>query len=240
MKQRIFSILLVLALCLGMLPTSALAVETKAAGAFEVAGESSSYSYADGVLTVNAGADITISMANGATTPTSDRIVVNGNAEITLSGVKITGSEYDSNNGTSAQSAIDVSENAQLILNLKENTSNTLTGGSGGSDTGAPGIHVPDSASLVIQGSGGLSVTGGASTSTYGGSGIGGKSAGGSGGGTCGTVIILATGSVKITGGSGQHADAGGADIGGGLGRRQRFRRCRHQARRRRHLHRLR
>ena len=176
------------------------------------------YTYSEGVLTVNGGANITISMAEGATEPTSDRIAVTGNAEITLNGVNITGSKYDNINETDAQSAIDVSENATLILNLSESSQNTLTGGDGESSVGAPGIHVPSSASVVIQGSGALSVTGGNSTSTYGGSGIGGKSAGGSGGETCGTVIILATGSVKITGGSGQHTSAGGADIGGGLG----------------------
>ena len=201
--------------------SNALAAETRAAAeGFEVTGGTSGkdYSYSDGVLTVNDGANITISMASGATTPTSDRIVVTGNAEITLNGVNITGSKYDNINETDAQSAIDVSENATLILNLSESTQNTLTGGDGESSVGAPGIHVPESSSLVIQGSGGLSVQGGDSISTYGGSGIGGKSAGGSGGGTCGTVIILATGNVKITGGSGQHTSAGGADIGGGLG----------------------
>ena len=191
---------------------------SQSTGDFEITGESSNYSYSEGVLTVNNGANITISMASEATTPTSDRIAVTGNAEITLNGVNITGSKYDNINETDAQSAIDVSENATLILNLSESSQNTLTGGDGESSVGAPGIHVPSSASLVIQGSGDLSVTGGASTSTYGGSGIGGKSAGGSGGGTCGTVIILATGSVMITGGSGQHTSAGGADIGGGLG----------------------
>ena len=188
-------------------------------GDFNVTG-SGSYSYSEGVLTVNNGANITISMANGATEPTSDRIVVaaNATATITLNGVSITGPGPDISSGAPAQSAIDVGENAHLILNLKDETSNVLTGGSGGTELGAPGISVPSSASLVIQGSGGLSVTGGDSTSTYGGSGIGCKSAGGSGGETCGTVIILATGSVMITGGSGQHTSAGGADIGGGLG----------------------
>ena len=188
--------------------------------AFEVTGGTSGtdYSYSDGVLTVNAGADITISMASGATEPTSDRIVVNGNAKITLNGVNITGSKYDNINGTDAQSAIDVSENATLILNLSESSQNTLTGGAGESSVGAPGIHVPSSASVVIQGSGDLSVTGGSSNGTCGGSGIGGKPRSGQAGEACGTVIILATGNVTVAGGDGQGSTADGLDIGGGLG----------------------
>ena len=191
------------------------AAETKAtAGDFEVEGDTSGYSYTNGVLTVNDGADITISMANGATTPTSDRIVVNGNAEITLNGVNITGAAYGSINGTDAQSPIDVSENATLILNLPESLQNTLIGGEGKASVGAPGIHVPDSASLVIHGKGVLSVTGGASTNAYGGNGIGGISFGGS----SGAVIIFATGKVTITEGDGQGTTSDGVDIGGGLG----------------------
>ena len=132
---------------------------------FNVTGGTSGtdYSYSDGVLTVNSGANITISMASEATEPTSDRIAVTGNAEITLNGVNITAPSYGATTGN-AQSAIDVSENAHLILNLSDDKNNTLTGGSGSTDLGAPGIHVPASSSLVIQGSGNLSVTGGNST----------------------------------------------------------------------------
>ena len=132
-------------------------------GAFEVTGGTSGtdYSYSEGVLTVNDGADITLSMAGGATAPTSDRIVVNGNAKITLNGVNITGAAFDNINGTDAQSAIDVSNNATLVLNLSGSSQNVLTGGAGYTDCAASGIHVPASASLVIRGSGGLSVKGG-------------------------------------------------------------------------------
>lgn len=211
------------ALALGaLLAVSAAPAVARAAtaGAFEVTGDSTGYSYAGGVLTVNDGADITVSMASGATTPTSDRIVVEANATatITLDGVSITGPGPDIVSGAPAQSAIDVGENAHLILNLEDETSNVLTGGSGGIDLGAPGIHVPASSSLVIQGSGGLSVTGGSSYGTCGGSGIGGKPASGEAGEACGTVIILATGNVTVTGGDGQGTTADGLDIGGGLG----------------------
>ena len=192
----------------------------EAAGAFEVTGgiSGTDYSYTNGVLIVNSGANITISMASGATAPTSDRIVVNGNAEITLNGVNITGAAYDSIHGTEAQSAIDVSENATLVLNLSGSSQNVLTGGAGYTDCAASGIHVPASASLVIQGSGGLSVMGGNSNNGYGGNGIGGTSYAGQGGESCGTVIILATGSIAISGGTGLGSSSGGVDIGGGKG----------------------
>ena len=176
------------------------AARAEAVGAFEVTGgtQGEGYSYADGVLTVNDGADITLSMVGGATEPTSDRIVVaaNATATITLNGVSITGPGPDISSVAPAQSAIDVGENAHLILNLSDNKNKTLTGGSGGTDLGAPGIHVPSSASLFVQGSGGLSVQGGSSTTTYGGNGIGDKPNTQQSGGACGTVIILATGNV--------------------------------------------
>ena len=198
------------------------AARADAAGAFEVTGgaQGEDYAYSDGVLTVSDGADITVSMTDGSTEPTSGRIVVaaNATATITLNGVSVTGPGPDISSGAPAQSAIDVGENAHLILNLKDETSNVLTGGSGGTDLGAPGIHVPSSASLVVQGSGGLSVQGGSSTTTYGGNGIGGKPNTQQSGGACGTVIILATGNVTVTGGTGQTSSSGGADIGGGLG----------------------
>ena len=184
-------------------------------GDFEITGESSSYSYSDGVLTVNDGANITISMAGEVMTPTSDRIAVNGNAEITLNGVNITAPSYSAATGY-AQSAIDVSKNGHLVLNLADNTSNVLTGGNGGNDNGTPGIHVPESASLVIQGSGGLSVTGGNSSSLYGGNGIGGKPVSGQAGEACGTVIILSTGTVTISGGTSDMSGSNGTDISGG------------------------
>ena len=186
-------------------------------GDFEITGESSSYSYSDGVLTVNDGANITISMAGEVMTPTSDRIAVNGNAEITLNGVNITAPSYSAATGY-AQSAIDVSKNGHLVLNLADNTSNVLTGGNGGNDNGTPGIHVPESASLVIQGSGGLSVTGGNSSSLYGGNGIGGKPVSGQAGEACGTVIILSTGTVTISGGTSDMSGSNGTDISGGSG----------------------
>ena len=217
--------LLTLALLVSLLPLGAAPAQAAdTAGAFEVTGGTlgSDYSYSNGVLTVNDGANITISMASGATTPTSDRIVVaeNATATITLNSVNIKGSANSGN----VPSAIDLSPNATLMLVLSENSTNTLAGADGGGYDGAPGIHVPDSAALIIQGGGSLTVTGGSSTTGFGGMGIGGAiddteaSSGVYRGEDCGTVIILSSGTVNIAGGSSSMSGAGGADIGGGQG----------------------
>ena len=194
-------------------------------GAFEVTGGTlgTDYSYSNGVLTVNGGANITISMANGATKPTNDRIVVNGDAEITLNGVNIVGSEGNNISG-SPQSSIDLLPNAKLTLNIVKQSRNTLVGGRGlDGFEGASGIHVPNSATLIIQGSGSLSVTGGSSNVSYGGVGIGGKvgelgTTGYAPGEACGTVLIFSTGTTSITGGQSMPGSPDADDIGGGRG----------------------
>ena len=101
--RKLTSALLTLALLVSVLPIGAAPAQAAdTAGAFEVTGGTSGtdYSYSNGVLTVNDGASITISMASEATIPTSDRIVVaeNATATITLNDVNIKGS---ANNGTS-------------------------------------------------------------------------------------------------------------------------------------------
>ena len=208
---------------------TALLTDTKATtGAFKVTGgsEGTDYSYSNGVLTVNSGANITVSMSDGATTPTSDRIVVaeNATATITLNGVNITGASYNIPNDEAATSPIDLAAGATLTVILNDNSTNTLTGGPGGASDGAPGVHVPEGAVLIIQGSGSLSVNGGTSNSGYGGVGIGGKAgeteASGRGPGeNCGTVIILTENVTPIGGdGIGSTDSTKGADIGGGRG----------------------
>ena len=217
--RKIFTLLLSLIL----LPYMTMAQNDT--GDFEITGESSSYSYSDGVLTVNDGANITISMASGATTPTNDRIVVaqNATATITLDGVNIKGSDPVSAQNIAAKSAIDLSNGAILTIALSKNTENTLVGGSGGIDgSGAPGIHVPDNASLIIQGEGNLSVSGGTSGIAYGGVGIGGNAgSGGSAGESCGTVIYFVSGNVTITAGTQGSGSVPADDIGGGNGPNQ-------------------
>ena len=224
--RKFTSALLTLALLVSLLPIGAAPAQADT-GDFSVKNNtgSSNYTYADGVLTVNDGANITISMDSSETTPTSDRIVVaeNATATITLAGVNIKGSELDSTHNIAAKSAIDLSNGSILTIALSKDTENTLAGGNGSTEgSGAPGIHVPDSASLIIQGEGNLSVSGGSSRIAYGGVGIGGNAgSGGSAGESCGTVIYFASGKVTITAGTQASGSVPADDIGGGNGQNQ-------------------
>ena len=224
--RKFTSALLTLALLVSLLPIGAAPAQADT-GDFSVKNNtgSSNYTYADGVLTVNDGANITISMDSSETTPTSDRIVVaeNATATITLAGVNIKGSDLDSNQNIAAKSAIDLSNGSILTIALSKDTENTLAGGNGNTDGfGAPGIHVPDSASLIIQGEGNLSVSGGSSRIAYGGVGIGGNAgSGGSAGESCGTVIYFVSGKVTITAGTQASGSVPADDIGGGNGQNQ-------------------
>ncbi len=176
-------------------------------GAFAIEGGTSgtNYTYADCVLTIKDGANITISMSGDTTTPspTNDQIVVEASATatITLNGVNIAAPDK--------QSAIDLLSGVKLTLNLADNSTNTLTGGSGGNTNGAPGIHVPAGTALIIQGAGSLNVTGGASATSYGGAGIGG------GYSQSGGDVIIEGGNVIATGGS-NAAGIGGGALGDG------------------------
>ena len=216
--------LLALALLVSVLPIGAApAWAAGDTGDFNVTGNGS-YAYNNGVLTVNDGANITISMASDATTPTSDRIVVaeNATATITIAGVNIKGSDCDGSQVIAAKSAIDLSNGSILTIDLSANTENTLAGGNGITEgSGAPGIHVPDSASLIIQGEGSLSVSGGTSSTAFCGVGIGGNASTTSAGEACGTVIIFASDNVTITAGQAGSGSDSADDIGGGNGQYQ-------------------
>ena len=223
--RKFLAALLTLAMLVSLLPISAAPAQAAGdTGDFNVTGNSS-YSYANGVLTVNDGANITISMDSSETTPTSDRIVVaeNATATITLAGVNIKGSDLDSNQNIAAKSAIDLSNGSILTIDLSANAENTLTGGSGSTDgSGAPGIHVPDSASLIIRGEGNLSVSGGTSNIAWGGVGIGGNAgSGGNAGEACGTVIYFVSDNVKIAAGESAEGNEPADNIGGGKGSQQ-------------------
>ena len=223
--RKLLATILTLAMLVSLLPIGAAPAQAAGdTGDFNVTGNSS-YSYANGVLTVNDGANITISMDSSETTPTSDRIVVaeNATATITLAGVNIKGSDLDSNQNIAAKSAIDLSNGSILTIDLSANTENTLAGGDGSTDgSGAPGIHVPDSASLIIQGEGSLTVNGGTSSTAYGGVGIGGNAGSdGSAGEACGTVIYFVSDNVKIAAGESAEGNEPADDIGGGKGSQQ-------------------
>ena len=213
MKQRILSVILASVLCLGCLPATAAAAE----GGFTITG-SGNYTYENGVLTVQDNADLTISTSG----QTSHRIVVaeNTDATITLNGVDIKCPDYNTASNPYPKSAIDVPEHSSLLLNLESGTTNTLIGGYGGATSGAPGIHVPDGAELTILGTGALTVTGGASNAAPGGVGIGGEPriAPYETGEPCGTVVILASGTVSISAGSSTATSTEADDIGGGKG----------------------
>ena len=192
-----------------------------------------SYSFSNGVLTVDNGADITISMANGSTNPTGNRIVIaeNATASIKLNGVNIKGAGASIASSTT-YSAITLSTGSSLTLTLAQNSTNTLKGGDGGGfSVGAPAIRVPEGRTLTVRcanenggghvcGSncGALSAIGGESTSNSGGVGIGGGVQDNGPLGTssegCGTVLLLG-GNITVSGGSGSGSRGKAVDIGG-------------------------
>ena len=140
--------LLTLALLVSLLPLGAAPAQAAdTAGAFEVTGGTlgSDYSYSNGVLTVNDGANITISMANGATTPTSDRIVIaqNATATITLNNVYITPTDAGTSDG---YSGIDLGNGATLNLTLSDDSTNEINGG-----TSTTGLLAREFISLQVR-----------------------------------------------------------------------------------------
>ena len=218
LSRKFTSALLTLAMFVSLIPVGAApaqAAETKAtAGDFEVEGDTSGYSYTNGVLTVNDGANITISMANGATTPTSDRIVIaqNATATITLNNVYITPTDAGTSDG---YSGIDLGNGATLNLTLSDDSTNEINGGTSTTGLPGPGIHLPAGSTLTINGSGSLEVHG-ASGNTKGSVGIGGMGSSGYAGGACGNVLILG-GTIKVHGGTPTYSmGKQPVDIGGG------------------------
>lgn len=166
-------------------------------GHFTVEGgiEGTDYTYENGVLTIHDG---TVTVSG---TSTTDRIVVGGEANVTLKNVNISfndgnvayTSEDDTNAGTCALS-IEKGANAKLVL-VGENTLK--------SGAGRAGLFVPDNTPgntiLTIDGDGTLDATGG-----FCGAGIGGDLWNNVG------TINIANGVINATGGT----NAGG--IGGG------------------------
>ncbi len=230
-KNRLMSLIISAALFILMLPVSARAADS----GFTVEGGTvnTDYTYSNGVLTVNNGANLTISMADGATTPTSERIVIasSATASITLNGVNISAPE--------GKSAIELSSGSSLTLILSSYTSNSLTGGAAGlfDYGGAPGIHVPQGAMLTVlcaaagdnsshicdssaSNCAKLTIQGGSNSSGIGGVGIGGgapvlgSTPGSFTGQPCGTVMLLG-GDVTVTGAAGQGGNSDAKDIGG-------------------------
>ena len=212
--RKLTSALLTLALLVSVLPIGAAPAQAAdTAGAFEVTGGTSGtdYSYSNGVLTVNDGASITISMVSEATKSTSDRIVVNGNAKITLNGVNITPLDAGTDDG---YSGIDLASGATLNITLQSGSSNVINGGTSITGAPGPGIHVPESSTLIIGGNGSLEVKG-ASRDSEAAVGIGGNGSASQAGEACGNVIILG-GTITVHGGTPKYTGRIPVDIGGG------------------------
>ena len=134
-------------------------------------------------------------------------------ANLTLNGLYLTG-QASEDISVAGSSPIDLTATSTLTLTLAESSTNTLTGGAT-PDTGigGPGIHVPEGATLTVQGSGKLDVTGGKlpGSTGNGGVGIGGVAASTSDGSgeSCGTVVITG-GTVTVTGGTNAFGIGGG------------------------------
>ena len=171
------------------------------------------FTWANNVLTVHNGANLTIT-TNNVTTPRS--IVVNGTANITLRDVSI----------VSQASPIALNRDANLVLTIEG--TNTLTAG-----IGASGIHT-GYALLTIQGNGILRAIGGngenGSATNFtrsgfgGGAGIGGSSSGNSGTITINSGTIIAQGGRAGNGGAAAliidpyTPGGGGGGAGAGIG----------------------
>ena len=189
-----------------------MAVAQNNTGVFNVTGGTlgTDYSYTNGVLTVNDGANLTIS-TNGQI---SDRIVIAGGAKanITLAGVNITPTDAGTSDG---YSGIDLGSGATLNITLQSGSSNVIHGGTSSTGTPAPGIHLPEGSTLTINGSGSLEVHG-ASGNDRGAVGIGGMGSSSGAGGACGNVLILG-GTIKVHGGTPTYSiGKQPVDIGGG------------------------
>lgn len=200
-------------------------VEAYGTGDFVVTGGTpgTDYTFAGGVLTINSSTPLIVSMAEGAVTPTTDRIVVasgeNETANLTLDGVNIDVSGYD-------KTAALLVDTGSLNLTLAEGSTNILKSGS--QRAGLQNSIDQHTNPLTISGVGALEATGGSysagigggydaagsditikggiikASGNNGGAGIGGCSSG------AGSNITISGGTVEATG------DASGAGIGGG------------------------
>jgi hypothetical protein len=158
-------------------------------GDFNVGGISLA-TYADSVLTINAGGSYTIGMKTGVTSTTNRIVVTPGvEADITLSGVNI---NVSSINNACAFDMTGATVNLTLVGN------NVLISGAN-----RAGLQVPEGSTLVIT----TSSTGSLAATGSNGAGIGGGGWNSSGG-----TITINGGTVTATGGW------GGAGIGGGGG----------------------
>lgn len=179
-----------------------------AAGDFTVTGDTSGYSFKDGVLTVNSGADLTIrNTAPG--TPTSNTIVVTGDASITLAGVNVSVSNSSANG---AKSPIDI-QSGTATLTLGGANTLVCTNDDSIKEGSRAALYVSENAGVILKGtiSDSLNVT--AKGGNWGGAAIG-SNAGADNPHTKAGSITIEGGTINATvSGATQTAAA----IGGGL-----------------------
>jgi hypothetical protein len=163
------------------------------------------YTHATKIYTITG--DVTVTGSNS----NQRRIAVSGTVTVTLNGVTIQNLDND-------QSAFSLNSGANVTLHLSSGTTNTLKGaGVSGAGALGAGVHVPQGASIAIDGDGTLSAIGDF------GAGIGGNGArGDSSGETAGNITVnggtvIATGQRGAgIGGGGHHTSDGGNGGNGG------------------------
>lgn len=170
-------------------PQSALAVDDSGAdtGAFAVSGgtQGTDYTYADGVLTITGGA---VTVANtDPSTPTQDRIVIQGEATVTFAGLNITAS------GADAPVTVDDTSGTAVTIQLRGE--NTLR-----STSGAPALRKSDG-QTGGRGRGTLKIT----------------SAAGDGSASGSLVAEASGSSAAGIGALGYHGDVANLEIAGGI-----------------------
>lgn len=150
-------------------------------------------------LTIKSSTPLTISTNSESGTTSGCRIVIEDNvtANITLAGVKIAPANVETGDGPRG---INLGSGATLNLTLSDNSANEIRGGTSSTGLPAPGIHVPENATLTIKGNGSLTVTGAAGDHNSA-VGIGGKMNDAGDGESCGNVIIFG-GTITVHGGN--------------------------------------
>lgn len=227
-KVRLYAILAAAFVALfGFMPQTASAADWKQEGDFLVSG--SGYAYDNGVLTINT-KDASVSIKNAdPNTPTTNRIVVETAAKITLCGVNI---DVSSKDKTSAFMIAD-DPDGSVEISLEKNTKNILKSG-----RNCAGLQNNKNGALYISGdisqTAILEATGGDYGAGIGG-GVyqmcshltisccvviarGGKGAAGIGGGYCGNSMSILVQESIVTAIGGTDDGKGGAGIGGGYG----------------------
>lgn len=150
--------------CIGTLvPASALTAENTGDFTVDVAPEDADkVRFEEGVLYISCDADV--SMADGISA-TTQRIVIDGDAEVTLSGVVINAEDGP---------AIRIEPGVKATLSLADGKTNEVTGGANyaGVEVGyqSNGEGEPTLADLTIDGNGDLKATGGSNSAGIGGS----------------------------------------------------------------------